>query len=675
MMFGFMRAAMEAAVGGPVWGVTATAGRTVTITSARSNLQTAPEAFTFDVTTTGFTSNIAAGVDGSYDDGFHDLLIFWDYGEGYDFTAPTQVLAMDVVDGGDRKDARYSIGPLAAMVYRADGNKVVRCAVYEPSSDSWGQGIYYIGGGTPDTPTIAAATATYPTFQTIFVDTGSIYTGAPTGAILRNDINAAMDEMMSLTVAARIILRRGQTHTVTGGRNLARYGTKPALVSWRIEASDPADGARPILDLDDAGFTPGGTLFNDALRAGSASVTDQDAIFQNLDLRGLWDSTTETGDAVTFYGAFDQSGQYVLFDGCVASGWRILSNTGTSNEKHATYNDCDVSDWQLYGLTYDSSQESVINVLGCQVAQHVDALAGGPTSPANTRNNQGSARVAASSRVYVHQSDMFCNTGGTPRGALFDPQPCLRILQNMTSGGKKGYICGGVYEGGVTTITAGNSEEGNVDVNVNLRISGPLVIGGWQTGTGIGINYSGVTIEGGVTVFPSVYRDGTALGGSTGYAPAFLRASRSNATGLASAYSDPVRYTNWTMINLCTDADITNGGSASPIVDTGVGSITVVQSNNVVHQPNIGTPQTTFAPLTRVQMVTPRYSGYKDATVTPAAGLSKATPAIAGSVYVPASGSSAIDAATTGHIYRLGFVPNYTTDAIISSRDQGAMEA
>lgn len=667
---GFMKRLLAEAGVDTVWDLPATAGRTVTISADRSNLRAAPEHFSFDVTTTGFTSNVTAGVSGSYDPGFHNLLVFWDYGESYNFTAPTQIIALDASDGGDRQNSQFSTGPLGAHTYRTPGNHVVRVAVYEPSSGTWGQGTYRIGGASEDTPEILAASVVFPGTQTIHVDPTGTHTNAPAGAALSTSIHSAAENMRNATLPTRCVLARGQTHTFTGSFNLARYLSSPASVlSWRIEAED-GPGADPIVTINDANFGPGSTLFNDALTAGDNPSIDSDNAFINLDLRGLWDTTTETGDSCDFLGLFDQSATYTLFDGCTVTGWKILCNVGGGRVKNYAINDTSSTNWQYYGLSYDASQVTKADFVGCAAVQDVDALAGGPTDPENSRNNQGPMRNAASARCYISRCDIFSNTGWNASGALRLPQPCIRVLQNMTSGGKKCYIEGGVFEGGGKIVAVENSQEGNVDVNVNFRMSGPLLIAAWQTGVAIGVNYSGVTIEGGTTIVPGIDRRSTSIGGPDAYPMAFMTSNSSGAGAALGAYSDPVRYFNWTMVNLLSDSQVTYGNAACPIVDGG--NIPVTQSNNIVHQPNIGTPQVASAPLTRVQRVTPRYKGYQDASVSLATQF--ATPATAGSIYVPAAGSSAIDAATSGDIYRLAFVPDYSDGAIISTRDAGCVQ-
>lgn len=662
-----------------VWDQTAAGGTTVTITAERSSLQVNPEGFQFDVATTGFTSNLTAGVNTSYEAGVHELLVFWDYGDEYDYAAPTKVIEWDAADTGDRQNSRYSMGFVGSHTYRNAGNYTIRVAVYDPATGNWGQGTFNIGGASADTPAIGDSATLYATSQTVFVSTSGDYTNAPAGALTTTDINSALDTMQNATSATRLILERGQTHTISGGRNFARYLTSPdATLSNRIEANTGA-GAKPILTISDAGFGPGGTLFNDASTAGDNPTVVFDTVFAGLDCRGLWDSTTETGDSVNFLGSFGQSATYTLFDECDFTGWKIVFNCGQERSKIYTLNDTSATDWQLYGLSFDSSQSSRAAFMGCRGAQNVNALAGGPTTPENSRNNQGPMRNAGSEKCLIWACDFFSNTGWTTRGSLFDPQPAIRVLQNMTTAGKKCYIGACVAEGGGTILAAENSQEGNTDKLVNLNVYGNFFLASWQTGRGFGLNYSGVTFAGNTMVVPAVDRDsnGAPLNGADGFAMAFIRHAPSGAGSDAGAYTQPVNVFNNTFVNLMADSDVTNPPATCSLSDNaGNGSIVVTFSNNINHQPNLGTPVETHTNLTAAQVFTHRYNGYKDANVSIADGLRFLTPAASASTFTPSTGSTALDAATTGDILRVGHIPNYNADTIIASnRDVGAIEA
>ena len=657
-----------------VWDIAPAAGVSVTISVDRSNLRAAPEAMGFQVTTTGFTSNMTAGVAADRDPGFHDLWVFWDYGDSYTFTAPTQIIAWDAIDGGGRSGSGRSIGPIGSHTYRSAGNYVVRAAVYEPSTQRWGQATFNIGGASENTPTVQSGATVFPTTQTIFVDTTGTYTNAPTGSQNTTSIDGAVNTLLSATTPHRIVLERGQTHTFTSGYNFARYLVSPdPVLSFRMEANTGA-GAKPIVTINDANFGPGGTLFNDALTAGDNPTIDADNVFSGLDLRGLWDSTTESGDSVNFLGSFDRTASYTMFDDCDATGWKILFNSGLERTKEYYFNDCDVRNWQLYGIFFDGSQSSAGHMVGCRVTQDVDALAGGPTSPENSRNNQGPFRNAGSRWFMGWANDVFSNSGQVQRGSIFEPQPCARMLQNMTTAGKKGYFGGSVLEGGATMLAIENSEEGNTDKNVNGHIWGNMMIASWQTGRGFGINHSGITFHGNTITTPGVSRISTAIGGPDAFAMAFVRASRSNAGGAVGAYDDPVRVFNNTFVSLLSDSDVTFGDATCSVIDTGLGSITVTEENNIVHQPNIGTPQTASAPLTATQIVTPRLKGYRDANNLTLL-TQYATPAVAGSIYEGTGASTALDGATTGNISALGNTPDYSDTPIVTNRDVGAVEA
>lgn len=633
--------------GDSVWDLDPTPGVSVQINARRSNLQAAPEAFQFDLTLSGFDTNTLSD-DRAYDPSYHDKCVFWDYGDSYQFTAPEKVQ-----DGN--LDSRWSRGPLGAHTYRDGGDFVVRVAVIEPSSGNIGFGTFRIGGASADTPRVRPASEVFEGTATIFVDTNGAaggYPNAPAGAVRFDNIQAAVEQMPASARATRVVLERGQTHVLTASRNMAMYSTPQGPTSFRIEANTGA-GDKPIVTLDAGRFGNGSLLFNDALRAGSAPNAEADIVFAGLDCRGLWDSTTESGAAVTFALAAGAGSSYTLYDDCVFSGWAIAYQSANSDrETMYTINDTAISNWQEYAV-FDSSTQVSSAYTGARLTQHVDALGGGPRMSPPRHNTQGPVRFGGPKRAHIWATDIFSRNGWFGQGAVYGVQPCIRFADSASRPGARLNLGASVIESAGPTVTMANGDGNNPDTHVNAVVDGNIMLGGFMSTDMVIVSYGGSTWRNNFLIQPDVQRNNTSIGGF-GINANVMFVFRDSGAGIAAGnLQTPSLVYNNTMVNLLSPGNLFGtSGETRPLINENNFSITY--ENNLVHEPNRAGPRTLYGTvevsppdgsLTPVFAFEPRYNGYRDFDTTTTLDQTFRTPADSGRIWVPQAGSPALGAA------------------------------
>ncbi len=633
--------------GDSIWDLEPTPGVSVEIKARRSNLQAAPEAFQFDLTLSGFDTNTLSD-DAAYDPSYHDKCVFWDYGDSYQFTAPEKVQ-----DGN--LDSRWSRGPLGAHTYRESGDFVVRVAVVEPSSGNIGFGTFRIGGASANTPRIRPASEAFEGAATLFVDTNGLaggYPNAPAGAVRYDNIQAAIEQMPSSAGPRRVILERGQTHVVTAARNLALYNTPLGPTSFRIEANS-GTGAKPVLTLENGRFGNGSLLFNDALRAGTSPNAEADIVFAGLDCRGPWDSTTESGAAVTFALAAEAGSNYTLYDDCEFSGWAIAYQSANSDrETIYTINNTAISDWQAYAV-FDSSTQVSSAYTGARLTQHVNASSGGPRTSPPRHNTQGPVRFGGPKRAHIWATDIFSRNGWFGQGSVYGVQPCIRFADSASRAGARLNLGASVMESAGPVVTMANGDGNNPDTHVNALIDGNILLGGFMSTDLAVVSYGGSTWRNNFLIQPDVQRDNRSIGGF-GINANVMFVFRDSGSGIAAGnLTTPSIIYNNTLVNLLSPGNLFGStGETRPLINEN--GFTITYENNLLHEPNRDVPRTLYGTvnvsppdgtLTPVFAFTPRYNGYRDFDTVRTLNAAFATPSDSGRIWLPEVGSPALGAA------------------------------
>ena len=215
------------------WGTTSPG--TISINTTRSVLQVAPDSvrFTVDLSNAGFDTqaqwvfpdpSVATAIDPSsngdkglwvpptpgdlahpaYDARLHDLLFFWDFGDGHIWDKTENVLSA-------WKDSRYAIGPMVCHAYYSHGTFTASVTVIEPSSGKVLTASTQIIVGNPDNA--------YPGTQTICInpDGDADFSEAPPGA--RTIALSEITSVLSTTgdsLPLRWLLKRDATYDWQG---------------------------------------------------------------------------------------------------------------------------------------------------------------------------------------------------------------------------------------------------------------------------------------------------------------------------------------------------------------------------------------------------------------------------------------------------------------------------
>jgi hypothetical protein len=281
------------------------------------------------------------------------------------------------------RNRNTATGKQIAHAFTTTGNKEVTAFAFD-SQGNWGFASYTFQAGG-NSPAIVSQDSLFPTTKTIVWSQSSNWTGEPTGAVRCTtiaEVHAAMRTNFNLTGAAnkqcRVLLRRGETFTDVGYFDVSASGSGfPGGTNYDYRNSCKGlvlgafgSGAEPI--VQNTAFTG----WN--IRTPDRSDFRQ-LIVQDIDFRGDYDATKETGRTSAVYQA--ESALYsVLFHRVKASGHGIpfLLQSGTgdggTNPSNVYFHDCDVTNWKDYGLQFPRSYKFA--VMDCDLHQASDALCG-----------------------------------------------------------------------------------------------------------------------------------------------------------------------------------------------------------------------------------------------------------------------------------------------------------
>lgn len=602
--------------GRTIWDQDSSPEVSVRINTQRSDLRVAPEAMFCDLTLKGFDTNTLP--EGRYDRSYHDKYVWWDYGEGYTFSSPTNVLSLDAADGGARTNSRYSRGPLGSHVFRTPGMYTVRVAVLEPPSGKWGYASATVTVGDPDT--FYAGTAT------LFVDTTGVYANAPAGAQTFTSIGSAFTALDNAITPHRIVLERDQTHTVTS-LLLFRPPSHANGVSLRLEAR-PGVGRKPII-TPSVGFSSEILIYDNSLR--DTKGIDSGTVFVGIEFQGLWDVSNETGTQINCLNFPDEGAANVVIDNCEFSNWGLtLYLNGRTPNRLIALNDLSISDWGDYGML-DNSQ-SLVAIMGCGIIQNPNAQAGGPKD--DRHNAHGPLRIAEPTKTNIWACDLFSSTGWSNYNSIRAVQAALRWNTSASVTGAKLNLHGCALESAYMALLVQAQNTGNPRDLVNALVEGNILVAGFQARSVIEACYGGTTARNNTLIFANTTHDSRPIGGLNLQKYGFFYL-QGGASGNLDNETTPIRLYNNTLINL-TEA-------VAPVFSDAIGFRLVTEANNLVHEPSIGTPNTPYAPLIEVPAFSCRYIGYRDEK-TPF-DETYATPVDSAALWVPQLGSSALGAA------------------------------
>lgn len=574
----------------------------------RSILGVAPEGFLFDVALTGFDTPLPAvpmttGT-GDYNRRYHELYYSWDFGEGYQYTAPNNIQSAD-------RDSRFGNGPIGSHVYRDDGTFTVTCTVFEPASGKSATGTLDV--------TIGNLATEHPGSRTVFVDTTGSGVGAPSGAIIETSLNAAIARAENQSLSHRIVLKDGQTFSLNYGE-VGRYHPSISIVA------EYAGGPKPVVNVTQ------GFFWNDTKVP--AGTRNRDFRIQGIDFYGPWDSTTESGTGnVNLWAAIGNPPVQIVFDDVLMDGFGIAvqasfsGNPVLQGDQKTFLNDSVITNWRDYGI-FDSRNEG-FSILGSAVRQNPMALSGGPKDGAH--NNHGPYRNANSGITIVQSSEFFSRNGWFVNGGYQDQQPCIR-WDTTGRGGGFYHLSRSYLEGG-TAVIANGVQAGDSNRAINGIIERCYLCGTHQARKLAAFSKAGMSVRNNIGVF--THPTGGELAST--YRPSeFLDVEWDGIN--AGEEVDPINIYNNTWVNHSGDVNVTD------LLTNGFTNVNY--ANNVVHEPNASPSQDSFGPLDATPLYTPYELGYIDENNTTLLTQYATLPGQVSS-FAPLSGSSAIGAADT----------------------------
>lgn len=597
-----------------IWDEDQAPGTNIKINVIRSAHRVAPEGAYFTLTLSGFDTNTLPL--GGYDPSYQDKYVFWDYDDAYEFVAPAQVLALDAVDKGNRRNARYSRGPLGSHVFRAPGMYTVRVAVLEPASGKISFGSVNVNVGDPDT--------FYSGQATLFVDTSQSYKNAPANAQLFRNIDDALTAMQQATTPHRVMLERAQVHTISSPFDY-RPPAASSATSLRIEARD-GDGAKPIIRAG-ARIPDGDILILDNSVRNVPSSVDTGTVIRGVDFQGSWDPTSLSGRSIDCY-VFNgiHSCRHAVIDACDFSDWGRTFFTrnagGDVPDRTIFFNDVSISGWTTCG--FFGGFDSVLSFTGCGFVQDVDAIT---RQTPSTNSTLSPIRITSARMCNLWACDLFSSTGWSAYRSIAAVQPGLRWNTSPAVTGAMLNMQACVVESGRLALSLKPQASRQARRLVNGVVEGNIAISGFQGDAVVHSAFGGMTFRNNIFVLAS-QKNSAPIGGQDQIIRGFVY-FHGGAPASPANEATPVMIYNNTFINL--------SDTHAPSVADKIGMTNVTQRNDLIHQPARGQP---YQGLIAIPAFKPRYKGYRpDASTvyTDFANLSES-----GSLWIPQLTSPAL---------------------------------
>lgn len=599
--------AAAVATGPSGWGVTSQAGdHTADLVARRGELKVAPEGINFEVVLDGFDNPGPVDAVNTYDPRFHNIYYFWDFGDpGSVFTAPQNI-------PGVHTDANKAYGPIASHTFSAPGTYTVTCLVIEPSSGKTRLASLEV--------TVGDADELFAGDQTIFVSTDPTFARAPAGARTVADGLAALQLQETLqnqdgTKMYRTMFDRDVDHVVDDIGGQLRSAFKNL---WWCSAPGAGLPARiTCSSSSDKGFIQDSTSNN-------APGKRTDFTFHDLRLEGYFDTRLETMGgpyaAVTPGGDVFLSirggsyGTYHIFHNVTATGFNSLFTSLAPHSSvdpdtvNVVFNNTTVTNWSNFAV-FEASQ-GFSAYTGVALIHDTQSVSG--NNKGINAVEHGPVRIQLAGKCAVDASDMFSRAGWFQNARLIHtPQPCFRWNQAGDPRGKLN-MQRSAMEGGSVPLALSRQDANQPGAINNMLVDKTTLLGGVFTGTLVVTEHSGLTIRNCLAVHTGNRTNAEGAFGLNAFVE--LKTVETDADYLAT----PARIYSNTFVNLLNDADDLDGNATTNIVrlqsDVGSNYTNVTEQNNVLHQPNLGTPDTTYAPLSTAQLFTPRYADYRDWT-------------------------------------------------------------
>jgi hypothetical protein len=354
----------------------------------RRFLEVAPDAVFFEATAEApGVSQRATRRD--YDESFHKLLYVWDFGD------PGAVSDKVVNLPALHNDLNRAYGKSVAHVFTIPGLYEVTCTAYDADGVLIGSDRIEVEVADPD--------RIFAEQRTILVDPDRQGDASRhPGALVVGSWDEAWSTLQQSGSTGRILLKRGTETTVQNTLVLNPRYHNAHVSAW-------GSGPRPILRTEEPDLV-----------YGHARGT-RDIMFQSIDMRGPWDSVTETGLQPGGITSEQENDRSIILDDCTLSGFGIALHL--LDEREATFatmmavHNCEVTNWGNYGAYYGRNVEQFIAFLGTAIHQHPEALMGGGDRKEFDTNQHGPIRLSMAGAPMSRPAICFHETAGRRRPA------------------------------------------------------------------------------------------------------------------------------------------------------------------------------------------------------------------------------------------------------------------
>ena len=541
-----------------------------------------------------------------YDATAHGITWIWDFDDPGPFSAP-----LNIPTSWNEKSVDY--GKKAYHVFNTPGTYNVRLSGTDRS-------------GTPGERTVSVTildpASVYAGNRTICVSQAGDFTGAPGGAQLVTSLSAAKSAAGALGQTGRILLRAGETFQ-------EYFEIDSPMVNCRVGSFGA--GAKPVLLPPNA--APGTNTVSCFLFKNGNTVTD--SVFYGLRFQGDWDAATETGDprgqgiAFTTHNSVDFN---ALIYQCEFDGMGAQYLDPLSSYPHLiAVVDCDVTNWQDYGLFVGSGLANYLPgkrfaLVGTTVHQKIHACRGGQGKIGLT-NAHGPLRYVDNMQVVISACDFY-----SANSWAVGVQPCIRLAQ-ADDNNPGGYFLN------INRIACEGGNIGGIDGQNDFAPERPgnhvidkfLFVSDYSTDNGFLAAFGGTTLRNGL-----IARLNMAYQTATQH---MLRFAADNPT--PDNLTAPMDLYNLTFLNLDSNAVTSVVGGISTFPNH-------TNENIVVHEPDLAnTPHAPIDLATPIAGFSTRNKGQRTSLEKPLVPIGTVGPGQSVSVPYPA-GTSAADFTSGG---------------------------
>ena len=618
----------------------------VTILLDRSTLQCAPDSvrFSVDLSQAGFDTPVPDNPH-MHDERLNNLLFIWDFGDSDGsqndlWNAPVKVLE-------PWKRRHVGLGPFVSHLYREPGDYTVSLRIIEPESGKVAE--------TSERVRVLSADETYPGSMTTCVNPvgDNDFSHAPPGARTRNanliDNAFIANNAVDYLTPQRYLFKRGASYTFRAwcDHNLGAHsmfgaygpGTDRAIAN--VPYTTDNYGAGIYLRGHYGGN--GGEITPDFRIYDLAFTGNFDAAAVPAQQRGL--SPYEGMSVLAL-----QSDKYAdhIIHNCTFEGFQrsILLFNGASNTNRigVHLDDCTMTNFGgEYPVFFGNGNfpTSHFSTTGCCLAQSPDAmdgeLSGGGSIPGGSRSV---IRLNIIPRTYLAGCDFFVTDGSNH---------CVKVQNSPKISGGIVNVHSCSFEGGSAQLSIGANiiSGGNnaISTEMNVILDGLLLIGSHASQQNIYSVVSGMTLRNSLAFCPAVKRSRGAFKGFL-----FIETIDIGGTPSVSVLNAPIDLYNNTFI--CERTSEQNNDRVPKIIEGVGGSFTndftnIVIDNNVLHMPNLDTPQAETTHLSSTVLFAPRNIGRRDPE-TLNFDASFASPADSLKAHAPELQSTALGMALSG---------------------------